>query len=324
MRSPTALLLAAVISPTLPAAAADGVVRIVMPASVGVTRASVALGDVAAMTTQDLPTLRRLVALPLGPAPLSGDRFRLQRGELAKWIAARTGLPAHAIQWEGPESTELQRASTEIPAARVVAAAEGALREWLATRSTRAEITHGVLPRDVPVPLGRSVLQVRPIPPEAPLARRVVVWVDIWVDGQFVRTVPTNFDVAAFVTAHVAVVDLPAGAQVDARSFELREVAAAGRPLRTMPPGPTAASQQLRRPVESGTVLARDAVETVPAVARGEWVVLRTLSGGIELESRVEALQAGRIGQTVNVKAANTAAVLPARVTGSGRVEVLQ
>jgi hypothetical protein len=62
--------------------------------------------------------------------------------------------------------------------------------------------------------------------------------------------------------------------------------------------------------------------ETVPAVVRGEWVTLLEHNGGIELESRAEALQDAQLGQPVRVRSAGASGSVVARVLARGRVEM--
>jgi flagella basal body P-ring formation protein FlgA len=47
-------------------------------------------------------------------------------------------------------------------------------------------------------------------------------------------------------------------------------------------------------------------------------------SGGIRMEGRVEVLEDGRIGQSVHVRLPGATEAILARVTGPGRVEVLE
>lgn len=302
-------------------------VRIVLPANVGVARPDVSLGDIALMSTPDLQTLKRLMALPLGPAPRAGEKAQLGRAELTRWIQLRTGLDARHIVWEGASVTELHRASAEIPGARLVAVANEALRAWLAGHTSRADVAVTTVPRDVAVPFGQSSLTARPIPQDAQPARRMAVWVDIWVEDRFIRTVPVGFEVAAYGPAYVADGDMPLGARFDDSALKVREVELTGRalPLLAPPSVATAAEPtQLRRPVSAGAALTRQDAEQQAAVTRGDWVALRVRSGAIDMESRVEALQSGRVGQTVSVKPSRATAPILARVVGPGQVEVTQ
>lgn len=279
----------------------------------------VTLGELASLTSPQLPLLKKLMELPLGPAPRAGETVRLSRDTLARWVQARTGLGAGQIEWSGPASSELQRASSELSGERVAAVARESLREWLAARSTRAEINLTSMPRDLAIPAGPLVVKARPIPQDQPIARRTSVWVDLWVDGRFVRTVPVGFDVAAYGPAYVASSDLPAGAQLQPAQMELREVELSGRGGKPVAPREL---QQVTHPVAAGQVLTAHDVQSRPAVSRGDWVALRVRSGAMEMESRAEALQNGAVGQVVNVKPRGATGTLEARVLAPGRVEL--
>jgi flagella basal body P-ring formation protein FlgA len=303
-------------------------VRIALSANVGVGRPDVTLGDIASMSTPELETLKRLMALPLGPAPRAGESAQLRRADLMRWIQQRTGLDARRIVWEGASVTELHRASAEIPGARLTAVANESLRAWLAGHTSRADVAVTAMPRDVAVPFGQTSLAARPIPQDAQPAKRMVVWVDIWVEGRFVRTVPVGFDVAAYGPAYVTDGDMPLGAGFDPSALKAREVELTGRAIPVLAPSAavsaSGAAKQMRRPVPAGKALTSQDVEDRPAVARGDWVALRVRSGAIEMESRVEALQSGRVGQDVSVRPSKSSDPILARVVAPGKVEVTQ
>jgi flagella basal body P-ring formation protein FlgA len=299
MRLPLSLLAAAALAFgwSAPAEAGAAPIQIALSASVGVARPEVSLGDIATLTTTDLGTLKQLMALPLGPAPRAGEKAQLGQAELARWIHAQTGIVAGRIIWEGPSITTVHRASTEISSSRLLAVANDSLRAWLASHAQGAEVVLVTSPRDVPVPLGRTALVPRPIAREASMAKRVVVWIDVWVEEQFLRTVPVGFEVTAY------------GAP---RQADKNESAAA--------PAVSAASS-----VPPPTIVnARADVRQGPGVSRGDWVALSLRNGSIEMESRVEALQSGRLGQVVSVKPPKSTEALLARVIGHGRVEAAQ
>lgn len=300
-------------------AAAEALARIELRPLVQVPGADVRLGDVAALSSSQLPVLKRLMELPLGPAPRVGETVRLPRETLARWVQARTGLRAEQLEWSGPAASELQRASSELAGDRIAAVARESLREWLAARSTRAEITLTSEPRDVAVPAGSLVVKARPLPQDQAIARRTSVWVDLWVDGRFVRTVPVGFEVAAYGPALVASSDMPAGAALQPAQMAVREVELSGRSGK---PLAVRELQQVTHPVAAGQVLTARDVQVRPAVARGDWVALRIHAGAMEMESRAEALQNGAVGQVVNVKPRGSTGTLEARVLAPGRVEL--
>jgi flagella basal body P-ring formation protein FlgA len=286
----------------------------------------VTLGDVAVLSTHSLPLLNRLMALSIGPAPHAGDTLRLGRIELGRWVQVRTGIAPGAIEWTGASTAAVQRAASEVSGERLASVARESLREWLAARSTRADIDLTSVPRNVAVPAGELSVKARPIPGDQPIARRASVWLDLWVDGRFVRTVPVGFEVAAFGPAYVALDDVPAGAPLQVAPVEVREVELSGRSANVLPVrlsgSPQVGVEQLTRVVAAGRILSTHDVQVRPAVVRGDWVALRIHAGGMELESRAEALQNGRAGQTVIVKPHGASGTLEARVLGPGRVEL--
>ncbi|HEX7639621.1 MAG TPA: flagella basal body P-ring formation protein FlgA [Burkholderiaceae bacterium] len=70
--------------------------------------------------------------------------------------------------------------------------------------------------------------------------------------------------------------------------------------------------------------LAAAVVSGRAGVLRGSLATLHSTSGAIRLESRVEVLQDGVVGQDVRVRLPGASESVQARVTGPGQVEVVQ
>ena len=153
----------------------------------------------------------------------------------------------------------------------------------------------------------------------------MTVWVDASVDGRFIRAVPVCFEVAARVPAWVAKEALAVGARVTADAFvpgqaDLAEVTG-GEPRRFDDTFAGGAALVLRHALRPREPLTTANSAPAPLVARGDVALLRIKDTAIELESRVEVLQDGLLGQRVRVKAKNAAGPVLARVTGAGRLE---
>ncbi len=176
------------------ARAAGTPVRIELRNEAIVSKPHVRLGDIAILTTRDAPTLERLMELPLGAAPRTGTAIRIDRDRLLRWVRARTGLGADEIEWAGARFALVRSAVESVPGTTIAERAERALSETLAAGGLRAEIRPPVVPRDVNVPAGTLEIRVRSLPRASLLSRRPSVWVDLWVDGRFVRAVPVTFD----------------------------------------------------------------------------------------------------------------------------------
>jgi hypothetical protein len=69
---------------------------------------------------------------------------------------------------------------------------------------------------------------------------------------------------------------------------------------------------------------ASSAAGTAVLVVKGRYATLHSIAGGIHLESRVEVLQDGALGQEVKVRLINATDAVIARVSGLGEVEVTQ
>ncbi|QGW82241.1 flagellar basal body P-ring formation protein FlgA [Variovorax paradoxus] len=328
--------------PTLAAAQSliEPQVSIELRPQVKLDHGSVRLGDIAFLTTRDMPTLRRLMALPLGPAPRPGSPALLDRETIVRWVEARSGLQtvdsalrvqSPAIRWTGASETEIESAAQQLPGEAVVSAARSALLNWLSQRSVRAEVEPVSTARDLLLPPGVPTLRVRPLANQAQPTRRMLVWVDAWVDDRFVRTTAVTFEVGAWAPVAVATTDVGRGATVDPvmlrGAMQTREVdlttVRQGTPVASKAGGDSAdGRQRLRRPLRPGEVLTSAHLETTPAVMRGNWAHLQARSGDVSVESRVEVLQDGRQGQVVRVKVPGSSGEVLARVTGPGQVEV--
>ncbi|MDP9933655.1 flagellar basal body P-ring formation chaperone FlgA [Variovorax paradoxus] len=323
--------------------ATGAAVSIELRSHVKLSQAPVRLGDIAFLTTRNLPMLRQLMALPIGTAPRPGSPVTLDRDTIARWVETRSGLQAldgassgrsPLIRWEGAEETEIESASQQLPGEIIADAARSVLLRWLAERSVRANVQAASAARDLMLPAGVPMLRVRSLAKQAMPSKRMLVWVDAWVDDRFVRTTAVTFEVDAWAPLTVAAAGMDSGAVIDgivlAGAMEKREVdlttVKRGTPAAIALDGPSSFAsnkpQRLRRPLRAGEVLTDSHLQPEPVVTRGNWANLQSRSGAVSVESRVEVLQDGRQGQIVRVKVPGSRAEVLARVTGRGQVEV--
>ena len=322
---------------------APAVVSIEMRAKARATGQQVRLGDIAFLTSADLVSLRRLMALPIGAAPRPGAPTVVDRDTLSRWVAGRSGLQfargeatvaserAPILRWTGASETEIESEAQQLQGDAVVEAARASLTAWLSQRSVRAEVQALSPTRDLMLPAGTPVLRVRPLSDQAQPARRMLVWVDAWVDNRFVRTTAVSFEVGAWAPMTVATRGVDRGTTLDpallrdvteSRDVDLTTLRNA-KPLAGVREAELdAGSQRLRRPLRAGEVLTEAHLEAAPAVVRGQPAHLLARSGEVSVESRVEVLQDGRQGQVVRVKVPGASGEVLARVTGPGQVEV--
>lgn len=285
----------------------------------------VTLGEIAYLRTTDLAAMQRLMALPLGEAPRAGSEAVLHRAALARWIRTRAGIGLERISWIGPDLTAVHACVQRLTSADVEQTARIALQQWLQSRTTRFSVQSARPIREIDLPPGNVKLTARPLPTNAQPASHMVVWVDVAVDGAFIRTAPVSFQVEAYRDAWVASTTTGAGVPLSAQLLETREVTVSAQPLALLAPI-DAAKPTGRRSVSRlrpGEPLTEDNTRKMAAVARGEMVALQFKAGPVRLEGRAQALQEGEPGEIVRVRMTGASMPVQARVLERGRVEAM-
>ena len=265
--------------------AAEPRARIDLQPQARVSADLVRLGDVAILRSGDLDLLRRLVHLPVGRAPRAAAEGHLQQAALAAWVTRKAGVPAQALAWSGSEATRVLRAGDAVEGAAIARFAEEAAARSLSAAGASAQALARTVPRDVEIAGTGVRMELRPL--GLPSARgHLVAWVDLWSAGAVVRTVPVSLEVSGART----------------------------------PPAPLAMEQSRRA---GAAILPVATPPARPAVARGEWATLRSGSGTVLLESRVEVLEDGEPGQDVRVRQPGTAGRVVGRVLAPGQLELV-
>jgi flagellar basal body P-ring formation protein FlgA len=306
----------------------EGQVQIELRPLVTAREPEVRLGDVANIYTRDLPTIQRLSALPLGQAPLAGSEAVVRRDVIARWVRSQLGIGRDQVVWSGPEETHVRRLAQELPSARIEQAAKVALNDWLQSRASRYGTEVLPLPADLKLPAGRVELKARPLVANAEPTPRMVVWMDVLVEGRFVRAVPVSFNVEAYREAWVAPSNVARGValapgMVAKREVDITHRSAAVLPVKGTQLGEAAAGWTTTKALKEGEPITERNVAPAPLVARGEWVALHLKSGLVQLEGRAQALQDGELGQVVQVRSTNGASPVAARIVAPGKVEAM-
>jgi flagellar basal body P-ring formation protein FlgA len=304
------------------AAAPDGAVRIDLPEKIQVAREKVTLGDVAGIATQDAELLRRLMALGLGNAPRAGEAASLDRDTLGQWIQRHARLDGKNIVWTGAPKVVVSSETQNIDCDAVLQAARNTLNERIAAPERTVELKPLAVDCGTAIPIGAATYKTRGQQSEQ-LKKRMVEWVDAYVDGRFVRAIPVQFEVGAWGPARVSLVDAKAGAALNEGNTEVRLVDLTQQ-RHAVSTGALSEGQRVRARTFAGETVAAKSIESAPDVLRGEWLPLTSQSGAVSLESKVEVLQDGRTGQIVRVKRGEGKASFAARVAGPGRLETLQ
>ena len=301
---------------------ADPGVHVALHERVQVRQASVTLNDVAQLRTRDVKTLRQLMALSIGPAPRPGESIVLDAKTIARFVQRRLELTADAVEWDGAERVRIERAIQPLFGSQLQTAARQRLESWLRGRYERFSVSAGQNVDDLSVPAGDVDLRVRDLSDNQLPMHRMVVWVEVWVAGEFVRVVSVAFDVNVYQAAWVARHDVRAGDTLRSVDFERREIDIAklgATPVTSIPDGWCA-----RHGVMAGAPLMEAAMQPAPVIARGQTVILRSRVGAISLEARAEALQDGWPGHPVQVRMLASRSPVRGHVMEDGIVELGQ
>ncbi|WP_181459058.1 flagella basal body P-ring formation protein FlgA [Herbaspirillum rubrisubalbicans] len=316
-------------------------VQIELHGNVTVRHQQVTLADVGHVSTADKQLKSRLDSLVIGLVPRNGEPVHLEQDALARWVRRRVDMDGVALKWSGAPGIDVQLAVETLSGDDIAQRAKQALTALFLQKGLRAEVAISQPPQNIKLPGGELSYKVRPFPEASLTAKHQTVWVDIWVDGSFFRTVPVAVDVSVFAPAYVLTRNVAPGQPLDPDAVTVREVEWSGqvsRPLavigaqeRRHPNPPVATSSgagnlistlRVRRPLQAGDTLTRASVENAPLVQQGSSAILKTTQGGIELESRVDVLQDGLEGQDVQVRLPNASGAISARVAGPGVVEL--
>jgi flagellar basal body P-ring formation protein FlgA len=323
-RLPSALLACA----TATAAAAElgpGQVEIGLRPDVTATHRTIVLDEIASLRTTDLQMLRRLMELPLGEAPRPGSEALLKRERLAHWIRSRVGIAPEQLVWKGAEQTQVRTAIQRLGSQPLEEVARTALQQWLQPRTSRFSVETARAVQEVSLPPGKVAITARALPANAQPTSHMVVWVDVSVDGAFIRAVPVNFQVEAFREAWVVSDTIAAGTPLTGHLLKARELPVMARPVALVAPKGTreGGSIQSVRRLHPGEPVTEENTQKLAAVRRGDMVSLQFRAGPVQLEGRAKALQEGEIGELVRVRMTGAAVPVHARVIEPGRVEAM-
>jgi flagella basal body P-ring formation protein FlgA len=255
--------------------------------------------------------------LMVGSTPRPGNLARLQRDELDRLLAAR--FPGLQVDWCGARQVEVRAALQHIPGREIAAkAADDVARQLQPAYPSVVVRPDGELP-DVDVRPGSYELVLRR-PEACPVRARMLVRVDILMQGTVVRSVAVPLALAAQGRAWFARHDLAAGARLAETDVELRmaDLLAQRDMLAETEPvlgERSAVALRAGQPVRARDVAGQD------EVMLGDTVRVLAGTGAVRIElTGAAAARAGR-GERVLVRT-GTGDAIEARVQSKGVVVI--
>lgn len=311
----------------VPAAAGEPV-RIELPDRATVSAAVVTVGDVARLSGGD-PLIRRTVArLDLAELPARGDAVLSVTRKQVEFRLKLAGLTASDYELDGAERTTVVVAKRAVTADEVVATAKDALVKRLAwpAEELSLEVVQPVAAKLPEAAVGEEVtLTAEPHSGTVQLGRTQMD-VTIRVRGDRRFAVPVVIEAKLIQAVAVIVKPVPAGEALSETNvrIERRAIDASRRYL----PADDLVGRKVTRPLPAGYTLCVGDIEQRPAntepvlIRARQRVTLTVRLGAMNVSASGEAMQDGKLGQTVRVQNIDSKKVLTGKVSGPGVVDI--
>lgn len=267
----------------------------------------------------------QLLAMPIGTMSLTAGNMVVQRKTLERWVRQHAGARSRDIRWTGADEVNIALQTQLVDAARIRGYARTLLEDWLKSNAggNNIEIRDQGELQALTVPTGELKMRVSRLSEPLGMRRKLTVLLDVLVSDHLVKSVPVLFEVNGSRQAFMARHDIARGSAVSAADVELREVDAFADMSEPISPVDFAkAAVRAKTGFRKGSILSRANVETVPDVARGDSVLLLARDGLVSVESRVEAMQDGYVGQIIKVRPGNSNNQILAKIIEPGKVEL--
>ena len=310
----------------LPAAMAGGdLLWIELAPAVSVSGPHYRVGDIAKQVlSQDKKLVARVKQLRVGQSPRMGYSTAVTREELERVIDNKLPGLRGVLHWGGSDTVTIKSLGQSAQTQHFVAYAQETLLADIRQRidaDTEYELAVLSPPKSLHLPQGKLSYKAR-LPAQVPLNARMMVWLDIAIDGAAYRSLPIWFKVKAEKDVLVfrrAVKERTVLRLRDVR-IERRDIAALGGE----PAALDADFGQLRTVWHKSkrSVLLQKDLEPLPVVRRQQEVVVRVASGPILIETTGIAKADGKLGDIVKIDNPRGTGSFAAEVVGKGVVYV--
>jgi flagella basal body P-ring formation protein FlgA len=289
-----------------------------LPGTVTVRESSLRLGSVCVLACPDEALLRQANDVPMGRAPLPGEKLVLDRRTILSRLAS-SGIPAGRVELSGASEVTVTRDEQVFPADRLLQAA----REFLAKEHPGPAGCGWRLlrrPGDLVVPRGSQPLELRPTLHDDKAFGLLRVEIAALDGEQPVGSASADFKLSYPARRAVALADLLPGQTLDERNVRVEDVMAdqSADPNWASPIGLVAACRIARGAAITPGMVGR--VQGDVLVRRNQTVMMKIEGFAFVLSAPGVCLSDGRCGDVVRVRNADSGRVVAARVTPDGTV----
>lgn len=302
-----------------------GPIVLTLRATAAVSGAQVKIGDIADLQGCEDEERERLARLDLAELPLSSQPILITQQQIGFRLQL-AGLSAGSYRLEGPRCLRVSRPDGEGLDAKIVAVARQVLEQKLAARAGDYSIELAQAVSLPPLSADSEDIHLEgevhtPVVPPCRMAVEVV----IYVRGARRNSVLVYLDIKKFQAVPVAIRKIDSGEQLSAENVGLQRVVVENT-QKVAIATESLMGRRARRPMSAGHPIEPEDVEAdAPngaVIHANDLVHLIASVGPLQVKTRGEALQDGRIGQAIQVRNLDSKSVVTGRVVDRSTVEV--
>jgi len=256
----------------------------------------------------------------VGRSPRPGQT-RFVSADYIRIRLRQAGFDTDTMTFEGPDDVKVSRPWASLPAGRIRAAVDAAIRRRMPWNSEDVTVSDIQFDETVHLPVGKLTCRIVPKPHEDYLGSTILA-LHLFVNGEPARKLWVNATIS--VMADVVTVVRPLGKHQHIRlediRLERRDLAGLGS--ETIRDLEDALGNRSRRAIYPGTVLRAGMIDQPPVVRRGDIVKIVVETGAMTITATGMVKQRGRKGEMVRVMNTDSNRVIMARVTGPDAVSV--
>lgn len=284
--------------------------------------AQLTLGDVVDIRGEDVNTTIEMIrGMEIGRAPRPGQIARIPRHKIVAQLARSIPHVQSRLRWSGVDVVQVRSQGVNYPLAPIAFRVESYLKSELHNCCERVQINMVEGPRQLMIHDGNVTIRPR-LGGDGHLQKRMSVWADVYVDGEFFQALPFWFAVEGYQHVVVATRPLPRGYVLQSPDVfvSYRDVTeAGGTPLLSID---EAVGQRVSEFIPAGSVVAKERLRDLAMVSKDQHVTVRVVSGAVDLTVRGIAMADAQLRQRVVVRNPASNESFVGTVVGFGRVDV--
>ncbi len=289
--------------------------------SVIVSNPFVVLKDVADIKTSDLGARLQLENIALVKSPRVGYSKEISRVQIQSRIRESLNIDPKLLVWKGADSVRVDLASQKLAYPRLLEKAKSFIHAQLNSIGREVKAKTVRIKQDISLPFGKITLVPR-MNSEF-ISKRMCVWVDVFTDNNFYRSVPVWFHMDVLEDVYVAKFRYRERDIIRPENFELVRTDVTKISGQHVKSESFKKSVLLLKNLSQGDVLLSKNIKNVPAVIEGKILDLEVSEGSVRLKLKAIAEKDAEIGEILKVKVLNGKEFVKARVVGKHFARVI-